>query len=257
MQPTKTMFQTPLDQLDHLLLRDSHCCCEAGTTWPSTTESARKPPLAQPAFHFESKSNRCSVSLDVQAPQGSGLGDGDPRDALGGRRGDGEVLQRPPEVARRVGVGHPLGVDVHAAVDLHVVGVLPQAGHVGVEAHVEGDVVRARLEEQRIALGAELVGLHLREDAGGGALDVRGRHARVEDVDVRAEDGGVRRGDGAGEDGTRDDCAQACQGGQGKSVDRMFLIMAGALEVKWDSLIIPRETRRSSRAGSRVGAERA
>ncbi len=32
----------------------------AGTTLPSTTESARKPPLAQPAFHCLSKANRCS-----------------------------------------------------------------------------------------------------------------------------------------------------------------------------------------------------
>ena len=79
---------------------------------------------------------------------------------------------------------------------MDVVGVPPQAGHVGVEADVEGDVVLARLEEQRVALGAELVRLHLREDVVGGVLDVRGRHARVEDVDVRAEEGGVGRGDG-------------------------------------------------------------
>ena len=70
-QPTKTMFQTALLQPDHLLLRDSHCCCEAGTTLPSTTESARKPPLAQPAFHFASKSNRCSSPLTCSRRSGA------------------------------------------------------------------------------------------------------------------------------------------------------------------------------------------
>ena len=79
------------------------------------------------------------LPLDVQPPQRGGLRDGDPRDALGGRRGDGEVLQGPPEVARRVGVGHPPGVDVHPAVDVDVVGVPPQPGHLRVEADLEID----------------------------------------------------------------------------------------------------------------------
>ena len=109
---------------------------------------------------------------------------------------------------------------------LHVVGVLSQAGHVGVEAHVEGDVVLARLEEQRIALGAELVGLHLREDAGGGALDVGGRHARVEDVDVRAEDGGVRRGDRAGRGDARDGRHRPAAAARAKTADMIFSIIA-------------------------------
>src|SRR4051794_19013841 len=69
--PTKTMFQTPLVQSAHLLLRDSHCCWEAGTTLPSTTESARKPPLAQPAFHLASKSNRWSSPLTWSRRRGA------------------------------------------------------------------------------------------------------------------------------------------------------------------------------------------
>ncbi len=140
------------------------------------------------------------LALDVQPPQGGGLGDRDPRDALCGlvghvgRRRDGEVLQRPPEVVQRVAVGIPLGVDGHGAVDVDVVGVPPEAGHVGVEADVEVDVVLARLEEQRIAFGAELVLLHLREDVVRGFLDVGGGHARVEHEHVRAEDGGIGLG---------------------------------------------------------------
>ena len=134
------------------------------------------------------------VPLDVQAAQRSGLGDRDSGDVLGGRGRDREVLQRPPEVARRVGVRLPFRIDVHAAVDVDVVGVLSQAGHVRVEAHVERDIVLARLEEQGIAFGAELVGFHLRKDVVGGFLDVGGRHFRVEHENVRAEDGGVRFG---------------------------------------------------------------
>src|SRR5579884_3020439 len=65
------MFHTALLQPDHLLLRDSHCCCEAGTTLPSTTESARKPPLAQPAPPFLSKANRCSSPLTCSRRSGA------------------------------------------------------------------------------------------------------------------------------------------------------------------------------------------
>jgi hypothetical protein len=70
-QPTKTMFQTALPQLPHVLLRDSHCCCDAGTILPSTTESARNPPLAQPAFHFESNANRCNSPLTCSRRSGA------------------------------------------------------------------------------------------------------------------------------------------------------------------------------------------
>src|SRR6516225_3002473 len=65
------MFHTALVHPDHLLLRESHCCCEAGTTLPSMTESARKPPLAQPAFHRLSKANRCSSPLTCSRRSGA------------------------------------------------------------------------------------------------------------------------------------------------------------------------------------------
>src|SRR5579862_1590971 len=65
------MFQTALPHRDHLLLRDSHCCCEAGTTVPSTSESARKPPLAQPALPFLSKANRCRSPLTCSRRSGA------------------------------------------------------------------------------------------------------------------------------------------------------------------------------------------
>src|SRR5262245_26174258 len=65
------MFHTALLHSDHLLLRESHCCCEAGTTLPSITESARKPPLAQPAFDFLSKANRWSSPLTCSRRSGA------------------------------------------------------------------------------------------------------------------------------------------------------------------------------------------
>src|SRR6476660_8604684 len=65
------MFHTALLHPDHLLLRESHCCCDAGTTLPSMTESARKPPLAQPAFRFLSKANRCSSPLTCSRRSGA------------------------------------------------------------------------------------------------------------------------------------------------------------------------------------------
>src|SRR5262245_42274762 len=65
------MFHTALLHPDHLQLRESHCCCEAGTTLPSITESARKPPLAQPAFHFLSKANRCNSPLTCSRRSGA------------------------------------------------------------------------------------------------------------------------------------------------------------------------------------------
>src|SRR5438034_8067031 len=38
--PTNTMFHTEPVQLPNSLLRDSHCCCEPETTWPSIFVSA-------------------------------------------------------------------------------------------------------------------------------------------------------------------------------------------------------------------------
>jgi hypothetical protein len=70
-----------------------------------------------------------------------------------------------------------------------------------------GGAVHARLEQQRVALGAELVGDLLGRDRVHGGLDLALRHARREDVDVRAEVGlaghghgrADRRGRGAGQ----------------------------------------------------------
>ncbi len=42
------MFQLAPVQLPKVSLRDSHCCCEPESTWPSTTLSARNPPLDHP-----------------------------------------------------------------------------------------------------------------------------------------------------------------------------------------------------------------
>src|SRR5882757_11002615 len=39
------MFQLEPVQLPNVSLRDSHCCCEPDCTCPSTTLSARNPPL--------------------------------------------------------------------------------------------------------------------------------------------------------------------------------------------------------------------
>src|ERR1700677_946949 len=38
--PAKTMFHTPPSHSLHVLLRVNHCCCEPGTTFPSTLQSA-------------------------------------------------------------------------------------------------------------------------------------------------------------------------------------------------------------------------
>src|SRR5262249_37124191 len=67
----KSMYEGALYRRDILLLRESQCCWEAGTTLPSTTESARNPPLAQPAFIFLSKANRCSSPLTCSRLSGA------------------------------------------------------------------------------------------------------------------------------------------------------------------------------------------
>src|SRR5262249_36979922 len=67
----KSMYEGALYRRDILLLRESHCCWEAGTTLPSMTESARKPPLAQPAFPFLSKANRCRSPLTCSRLSGA------------------------------------------------------------------------------------------------------------------------------------------------------------------------------------------
>ena len=99
--------------------------------------------------------------------------------------------------------GEALVVDIDRAVDGDVAGRAAQAGDLGVVAHLEGQRVRgravgARLEQQRVPLGAELVGDLLVGDRVHGGLDLALRHARSEHVDVRAEGRahrpGARRG---------------------------------------------------------------
>jgi hypothetical protein len=75
-----------------------------------------------------------------------------------------------------------------------------EPGDLGVVADLEdermlGRPVRPRLEEQRVALRAELVGDLLGRDRVDLRLDLAGRHARVEDLHVRPEIG--RPGDAA------------------------------------------------------------
>ncbi len=109
-------------------------------------------------------------------------------------------------------VGIPLGVDGHAAVDVDIVGVLPQAGHVGVEAHTKVYVIRARLEEQCVALGTEVVRLHLREDVVHRFFHAGGGHSWVKHEDVRAEDGGIGLGWRSAEGDCRDLGANGSRG---------------------------------------------
>src|SRR5207302_2532984 len=93
-----------------------------------------------------------------------------------------------------------LVVDVDGAVDDDVVRGLPETRHRRVVADLEVErvcrrSVNTRLEQQRVALGAELVGNLLSRDGIDGLLDLADRHARVEDVDIGAEIGfGRRRG---------------------------------------------------------------
>ena len=73
-----------------------------------------------------------------------------------------------------------------------------QAGHLGVVTHLEGQRVGGRavaawLEQQRVSLSAELVGDLLAGDRVHRGLDLALRHARGEEVHVRAEAGLARQ----------------------------------------------------------------
>ncbi len=127
----------------------------------------------------------CEVesALDVHPAERGRLGD---RPAVGaGDRVEGQVLRRTPEVLRGVAV-EPARVHGHITVERGVVRVQPETRDLRVEADLRVDVVvRARLEHQRVTVGAELRGLLLLEDLVDLALDV-GR-GRVEDMDVGTE----------------------------------------------------------------------
>ena len=96
-------------------------------------------------------------------------------------------------------VGRPV-VHVDRAVDSDIPGRTAQACHLGVVAHLEGQRVGGRavgagLEQQRVPLGAELVGDLLVGDRVHRGLDLTLRHARGEDIHVRAEAGLARQVD--------------------------------------------------------------
>jgi len=92
------------------------------------------------------------------------------------------------------GAREALVVHVNRAVDDDVARRCAETSYLGVIAHLEdqrisGRAVGARLEEQRVPLGAELVRDLLAGDRIHGRLDLALRHTRREDVDVRAQVG--------------------------------------------------------------------
>lgn len=95
-------------------------------------------------------------------------------------------------------MGHPVGGDIGAAHNAHLVRSMAQAGDGRVEAHIEEDGVGSGLEQQGVALGAELVALHLPEHGVGLRLDLGGRHAGVEDVHMGPKERAVRSAVGSG-----------------------------------------------------------
>jgi hypothetical protein len=84
---------------------------------------------------------------------------------------------------------------------------------VGVETDIEIRLICAGLEEQCVAFGTEVVGLHLLENSRGSPLNVSGGHAGIEDINVRAEESGIGRGDIAREGGRWNDKARSGQNG--------------------------------------------
>nr|WP_306467640.1 hypothetical protein [Streptomyces thermoviolaceus] len=78
-------------------------------------------------------------------------------------------------------------------VDDDVLGARAESEHMGVEADVDVDVVRAGPERQGVALGAELVGLLDGEHVVDLLLDRRVAHGRVEDQDVGSQVGRAER----------------------------------------------------------------
>ena len=152
-------------------------------------------------------------AVDVDAPHRRGLRG---RPELSGlaaslaRDVDGQVRHRAPEVHERgAAVGEALVVGIDRAVHADVVRRAAESGNLLVVAHLEverirGGSVGARHEEQRVALGPELVRELLGGDCVDGRLDRARRHARIEDLHVRAEVGRGGRGGMRRRGGTRD-----------------------------------------------------
>src|ERR1700733_11390668 len=115
-----------------------------------------------------------------------------------------QVRKRPPEVFECGAVGGRSGsyrkaliVHIDMTVDCDVVRRCTQAGHFGVEAYLEGEggrraAVHTRLEQEGVALRAELVAYLLGGDGVDGRLDLTRRHAGIEDDDIGAERYSVR-----------------------------------------------------------------
>ena len=221
--PAKTWFQTPFDQPLRLELRTMNCCWLPLMVLPETAESEMNPPEANcgPAEQ-KSISDRpplictrrigaaCETaqnSLPVWQPVW-------PITLI--VRFD---IERQKFTSAVQSVGAPGGVGKHwlqhvdRAVDLHVGRVAAESGDLGVVADAEAQrlrrrPVRARLEQQREPAGAELVGDLPGGDRVDRGLDLRLRHARVEDQHVGPEVRVAGRGGGSGRGG-----AGACAAG--------------------------------------------
>ena len=219
-----------------------NCCWLPLMVLPEMAESEMNPPRG------ELRAGRAEVhqrqaAVDLHPAHRRGLRDR-PELVAGLAAGlahhvDGQVRHRAPEVHQRGAVGRgarrcreALVQHVDRAVDLHVGRVAAEAGDLGVVADVEPQrlrrrPVRARLEQQREPAGAELVGDLPGGDRVDRGLDLRLRHARVEDQHVGAEvrvarrRGGGRRLRCGGRRGGRRGCLPGeCTGGQEGGDDR-------------------------------------
>ena len=186
------MFQTEPVQLPNSLLREYHCCCEPETTVPSILVSAIRPPLTT------SRHRRSTAGSGCRRPAGASAGTARPGTPPTARRScpagscHRQVLGRPPEVLGGVAAAIPDRLGPHVAVEVDVVRRHAETGDLGEEAEVDVGGVGAGLEQHRVPLRAELVGLLLGEDGVEPALDGRGRRRRVEDVDVFGPKFGLR-----------------------------------------------------------------
>ncbi len=202
--PAKTWFQTPFVHAvdaavprQPLLLRavDDDAAGELRVG----DEAAARERRARAVVH----QRHLAVHLD--APHRRGLRDRPelaeltaalPRDV------DRQVRQGAPEVVQRDAEATvALVVDVDRAVHDHVVRRGAEACDLGVVADLEVEgirrsSVRAGHEEQRVALRPELVSELLRRDRVERRLDLGRRHARIEDLHVRAEVRGAAAGRG-------------------------------------------------------------
>ena len=164
-------------------------------------------------------------AVDLEPAQGGGLRHA-PLQGVGRRvlervrrRVDGHVLKRAPEDVGLVGSGPgrrvvngDAEVGREEAVDGDAAGQEAEAGDLLVIADGCLDIVCAGLEQDRVAVLAELVFLG---DGGELVLDRRRRDGRVEDQDVRAERIGLSKERGGGEQGRKRGPDAGCKHGDG------------------------------------------